>query len=382
MISINSVSTKNHIKNKKLLVLIISIVLIVVLFTSSLFIVYKLIITNVDFDDGDGVWDVVLDGAVFVGSEGELVVAVAEAGFGVSTVIVLNRDVALNGSLVISEGKNVTLTSRGRFGGGFFGLFGADGERVVVVEGGGWLCVNGVVISHEVGVVGGGVTVEAGGEFVLVKGKISGNILDAGKYGGGVYNEGKFRMIGGEISNNNASESGSSWYHGLTTWFAVGGGVYNCEGGVFEMYGGSIHHNIGQRGGGVCNVGNFSMLGGLIAKNTSGGVLNKSVFSMFGGSIANNEFGGVDNQFTFSMFGGSIIKNTVGGGMGNSGVFTMWGGLIANNIAERSGGGVYSSGSGGVVVFEGGEVVDNKSKSGEGDNIYVEDKDGKVVLIR
>jgi len=337
MFTIYGVSPKNRVKNKKLLVLITSMVLIVVLF-SSLFVIYKLTLTDVDCGVGGGVWDVSLVGAVFVGSEGELVRAVDGAGLdGVSMVVVLTRDVFLSGSLVVGEGKNVTLTSNNSSGGGFFGLFGADGERVVVVEGGGWLCVDGIVISHEEGVVGGGVDVGVGGEFVLVRGKISNNVV-ADLRGGGVRNMGVFRMFGGEISGNKADDHGSSWYHGLTVWYEYGGGVWN--GGVFELFGGLIDSNAGYFGGGVFNSGNFSMFGGSITKNTA------------------DKCGGVSNSGNFSMFGGSITKNT----------------------ADKYGG--VGSTSGGDTMFEGGKIVNNKSKSGKGNNIHVVDKDGNVVLIR
>jgi len=121
MTTIFSGSSSKYGKYKKLF-----LVFVVVLLFLSLFVVYSFMVSD-DVGVG-GVWDAVLDGAVFVGSEGELEAAVADAVFGVSSVIVLNRDVTLNGSLVISEGKNVTLTSRDRFGGGFFRLVGATGQ--------------------------------------------------------------------------------------------------------------------------------------------------------------------------------------------------------------------------------------------------------------
>jgi len=338
MYTIDCVSPKNRVKNKKLLVLITSIVLIVVLF-SSLFVIYKLTLTDVDCGVGGGVWDVSLVGAVFVGSERELVAAVVDAdGCGGSTVVVLDCDVFLSRSFVVGEGKNITLTSNNSGGGGgFFGLFGADGERVITVEGGGWLCINGAVITHEKGVKGGGVDVLVGGEFVLVRGKISNNVV-ADWHGGGVKNMGVFRMFGGEISGNRADGHGSSWYHGLTWWYEYGGGVWN--GGVFELFGGLIANNAGYFGGGVVNSGDFSMFGGSITKNTA------------------DKCGGVVNSGDFSMFGGSITKNTADkyGGVGSTG--------------------------GGDIMFEGGKIVNNKSKSGKGNNIHVVDKDGHVVLVR
>jgi len=372
---INTPSSKCS-KNKFLL--LVSLVVFVVVLCLSLFVVYGFVVS------GDG-------GVVFVWSEGGLRRAVVDVdGVGGSTVVVvLCCDVFLSRPLVVGEGCNVTLTSRGD---GFFRLVGvAEGKRVIVVEEGGWLMLDGVVITHKKGVVGGGVVVKSGGEFVLVSGEISGNTaaVDGGGGGGGVVNYGVFRMFGGEVSNNKAVERGviSNPRGGVgTSWVQSGGGVKNF--GVFEMYGGSIADNFSiSTGGGVCNyaggvytvegvsaigVGNFSMFGGSITHNTAGGVgggvSSEGDFVMYSGVISNNAAsgggGGVGNYRNFSMFGGSITHNTVNG-----------------SLVGRRGGGVYSY-HGGVVVFEGGEVVNNECKGGNGNNIYVEDKAGNVVLVR
>ena len=343
-------------KNDRLLVLIFSVVFIVVLFL-SLFVVYELSLSVVG---GGG-------GVVFVGSEGELERVVNNVWWrwGRSVVVALNRDVVLSKPLVISDGRHVTLTSNVAVGDGFFRLVGADNEPVVFVGEGGWLCVDGVVVTHEVGVKGGGVVVRVGGEFVLVSGKISGNTIANGTYGGGgVYNLGVFRMFGGEISNNNALESyGYSYSHGAVYSPGRGGGVYNGDEGVFELFGGLITNNVAMAGGGVYNRGNFTMSGGSITKNTS-------------------KYSDTNKVQYYESWGGGVGNN--------NGVFIMSGGLITQNIARAnygggvygSSGGVYGSSGGGVVVFEGGEVVNNVCKIGEGNDIYVVGKDGTVVLVR
>jgi len=352
MTTINDTSSNNHHKNKKLL-LISSIVFVVILF-SSLFIVYKFAIN----DDGGvgGVWDVSLDDAVFVRSEVELERAVDGAVLGVSSVVVLTGDVFLSKSLVVGEGRNVTLTSNTGngvgVGRGFFRLVGVEGERVVVVEGGGVLCLVGVVVTHEVGVKGGGVDVRVGGEFVLVRGEISGNTLaDVWSFGGGVYNLGKFRMLGGEISSNNATYTfiPAMLGHGGAAmgWHQEAGGVYNS--GVFELSGGSITNNAGCDTGGVYNRGTFVMFGGEITRNTA------------------SNGGGVYNYYrgNFTMFGGEITRNTAsnGGGVYNyEGDFVMRGGLIAKNVAQTygggCGGGVYN-GLGSTFTLYDGEIAQN-----------------------
>ena len=335
-------------KRKRVLLLVVSIVFLVVVVFVSLFVVYT-------FTVNGGGGGVSLEGGVFVGSEGELEAAVVDAGLvgggGSTVVVVLTRDVFLSGPLVVGEGCNVTLTSSGgRFGGGFFRLVGAKERYTVVVEDGGWLCVDGVVITHNKSTVpwgGGGVLVWGGGEFVLVRGKISDNgyvHYPPSPMGGGVKNMGVFRMFGGEISNNKAEYV---LYHQQQAYGVEGegGGVYN--GGVFEMFGGSIINNVaGKCGGGVCNEGEFTMYDGLI-------INNKTV-------------------------GKPHLTPDCGGGVFNYGVgsFVMFGGLISVNRASM-GGGVYSVGRGGVV-FEG-VVVFNLGSGWKGYNVCVVDKDGNVV---
>ena len=322
-------SNRFNVTRRKLLLLLI-VLCCVVVFVCVSFFVCRLRVDG--YRVGGGV-------VVFVGSEGELVRAVDGAELGVSTVVVLKWNVFLSESLVVGGGKNVTLVSGG-LGFLFFRLFGPGDRFVVVVEEGGWLCVDGVVITHPkfirgvsvYGLSGGGVLVREGGEFVLVRGIISGNSDGMPRYsgcvGGGVVNLGVFRMFGGEVSNNEAVYLVG--HHGVVVGFmGVGGGVYN--GGVFEMFGGSIVNNVaGVGGGGVFNDGNFVMSGGLIAKNT----LRASHYLCGGGGVYNP-------KGDFVMSGGLIIFNTafVGGGVcsASSASIVLRGGVVVFNLSKNWG---------------------------------------------
>jgi hypothetical protein len=281
------------------------------------------------------------------------------------TNIALNNDITLTESLIIPDGKDITLTSAGDKH--FFKLFGVNGADVysngvlyadvgntIVIESGGVLRLDGIIITHESGQVGRGVNVADGGTFIMYSGEISGNsanlflpvVGDFCSTGGGVFNRGVFEFHGGKISNNNAPDG-------------FGGGVTNY--GSFVMSGGEITDNTaGLYGGGVCNMmsGNFVMSGGEVSNNKvssaeqgfGGGISNSATFVMSGGKISNNKAsngGGVyvatGNMHadgtcdgSFSMSGGEISGNTAqcGGGVCYfMDTFKKVGGVISGNTA-------------------------------------------------
>ena len=236
------------------------------------------------------------------------------------------------------------------------------------------------------------VSVNEGGEFVLLSGAITGNALagDSGNGGGVAINGGTFIMSGGAITGNNAG---------------IGGGVWIEAGGTFTMSGGEISGNSADRfgGGGVRVTGQgttFTMSGGEISGNTTGGdgggvqADRGSVFRMTGGEISGNNASGGGGVIialgtTFTMNDGVISGNTAthsngGGGVqvGDQATFTMNGGTIYGasaqgdnaNIAPRTAalrvygsataakwgtGGTYTSG--GVNQSGGGNIVPRDS---------------------
>jgi hypothetical protein len=296
----------------------------------------------------------ILDGAIHVGSEKELRNAINAIDG--PAVIVLTADITLTDSaLSIPEGKDITLVSDNAER--FWKLVGAANQYFISVDGS--LVLDGVIVTHVAGVLGGGVLVNGGGEFFMSGGEISGNTV--GGCGGGVYNiGGSFVMLGGTINNNTA--------------YADGGGVYNRDGTV-SMSGGTISDNSAIDGGGVCLVNsNFTMYTGKIACNTAGhwggGVcMIYSNFTMSGGEISGNfagrTGGGVFNigiSGTFTMSGGKISKNAV--------LYVTESGSkddIKNDIAAGAGvGGGVSLDYGGIFDLRGGVLFGNTASNGDG----------------
>jgi hypothetical protein len=167
---------------------------------------------------------------------------------GASIVIAPTADIYLtNSALNIFNSVNVTLTIDSKHG--VCKIFGATNNSTIIVEDGGVLILDGIIITHENDVTGNGITVNSGGTVIMYSGIISGN---AEKNGGGVYNSGIFKLYGGQIFGNKAVNNG--------------GGLYNI--GDFEMCGGEITNNLANKGGGgVYNRGVFNRLGGVISDN-------------------------------------------------------------------------------------------------------------------
>ena len=248
-----------------------------------------------------------------------------------STTIVLDKDIQLTATLIISANKDITLTSNSKSE--FFKLIGPNEQSTITVNNDGVLKLDGIIITHVVSSIGSGVTVDSGGTLIMNSGEISGNSGNDGTLihsfsGVGVCNMGDFMLYGGVISNN------------MFGWF---GSVLNL--GNFTMFGGEISGNDAGYGSGVYNRANgiFNMTGGEISDNNAywfgGGVYNEATFVMSGGKIsgntvANGHSGGVYNWGDFSLYGGEITNNIAwdGGGVGNYGVFIMSGGVYSQVI--------------------------------------------------
>jgi len=331
-----------------------------------------------------------------VSNEAELTAAVNNAPSGVSVVIVFDGDISLSETLVISEGRNITLTSTVTDQGGFYKLIGTKRAEIesgfyptISVQSGGVLRLDCIIVTHAKGVIGCGVMVHPNGTLALSDGEISDNT------GWGVYNCGLFEMMGGRISGNTAGSGG-------------GGGVHN-EAGDFVMLGGVISGNraTSGHGGGVYNFRSvFSLFNGVISNNWAnsegGGVYNwESNVTMSGGEISGNTAGsgggGVsfrgDNLrvYTFELSGGTISDNTAigqGGGISNiQGAVTMSGGKISENTVLRSGNfkGASSYGGGvynylGTFKLVGGVISSNTASNGG--NVYSEKSETYYFGVR
>ena len=251
-----------------------------------------------------GVGNVSLEGAVHVGSEAELNSAVKAVRKGGSAVIALNNDITLtNSQLLISDKKDITLTSN-RTDGAFFRLIGAvkdnHNKPTISVYGGGLVRLKGIIVTHEENISGSGVRISRDGMLIMYGGKISGNhvydfVISGNNvgYGGGVRNEGGFfKMYGGEISGNSAGRDGGGVHNGVFSH------------GKFSMFGGKITNNTaGRDGGGVFNYGDgsFYQFGGWIFGNTApnhNNICNKNytmtlLYTIIFASIIIGSFGAV-----------------------------------------------------------------------------------------
>lgn len=181
---------------------------------------------------------------------------------------------ASNFGLRVKDGANVTL--------GEGAVVSRCSRGGVWIENGGTLTMKrGAKISENENDVsnskiGGGVG--NNGTFIMEGGEISGNRTSPSDiHGGGVYSTGTFIMKGGIISGNNTS----------TTYSAPGGGGVCINGGTFTMEDGTISGNAASsegKGGGVyVKSGSFTMTGGIISGNTAklgGGVYNVGTFTM------------------------------------------------------------------------------------------------------
>jgi hypothetical protein len=241
---------------------------------------------------------------------------------------------------------------------------------------------------------GGGVLIDALGNFIMNGGIIDNNTASEGNGGGGVLvASGSFDMNGGTIQNNRAA-AGSS-----------GGGVCILQKGTFNLNLGTLKENTAQEsdsGGGVClisdnnNMINFVMngAGACIERNTAnkarsgGGIYcygesyNEN-FHINRGTITNNKAkaehsgGGVFVK-NGKLSGGTIrdnyasAANSGGGAYIMDGTFSVYDGSIEANRARglNSGGGVYVA-SGGLNFF-GGAIKDNVAQEvHSGGGVYV-----------
>ena len=188
--------------------------------------------------------------------------------------------------------------------------------------------------------------------------------------GPGVYVDGTFNMYGGKISQNRVES-----YEG--NYLGYGGGVWVTQRGIFNMFGGEITGNTAKRGGGVCVNKMFNMSGGTIYDNAGergGGVYvtPNGMFNMSGSAaITGNtgSYGGVYVEGTFSMSGGTICGNTESSGGGvyvyHGGTFNMSGSAaITGNTVTGDGGGVYVYGAAKKMNVSGDVKIENNWKDG------------------
>ncbi|SFE96628.1 InlB B-repeat-containing protein, partial [Peptostreptococcus sp. D1] len=144
---------------------------------------------------------------------------------------------------------------------------------------------------------------------------------------------------------------------GFKTNGASPGSAVNIENGIFNMYGGSIHHNTTEAQSGI---------GGAVS-SASWLVAEACTFNMHGGRIYENE---TQNDWGMSIAGGGVHLERAN--------FTMRGGTIEKNrisangnLGDTRGGGVAIYSAPSEIILEGGKISNNEAVYGGG--LFVED---------
>ncbi|MFS8861251.1 hypothetical protein NW852_12255, partial [Synechococcus sp. H60.1] len=177
-------------------------------------------------------------------------------------------------------------------------------------------CADGSGFPHT---AGGGVFVDAGGQFKIANAQISNN--KATSLGGGVYSLSTVTVTDSGISSNVAGQDG--------------GGLYNDSGGKVTIVTTGISSNIVvQDGGGIYNKGTLTISNTGISSNGA---------SQKGGGLYNDSGGKV----TITSVGISTNgAGQEGGGIYNKGTLTISNAGISKNGAGKNGGGLYNDSGG------------------------------------
>ena len=312
--------------------------------------------------------------------------AINNASSNVPYAIEITSDISFPNALVIPAGKDITIFSTSNTPGNLtvatdsrhFSILGSLTLQDIVLTGN--IIENTTADNTQ---LGGGVSVENGGDLIMNSGTIITNCYNSS--GGGVLigEHASFVMNDGEISHNKTM-IGS--YNG-------GGVSLKGEGSDFTMNDGSINDNssIWGSGVGMGMASTFTMEGGTISKNKSldtsrqgggGGVhvYVMSTFTMNDGVISDNSdwYGGgvlvgqsshVNEPSDWCMFifnDGEISGNTstFGGGIHAqwNGIIEMNGGTISDNLAYAGGGVMLSTANNDNHVsftMTGGKIINN-----------------------
>ena len=199
-------------------------------------------------------------------------------------------------------------------------------------------------------------------------GKLTGGKV-TGKGGGGAIalddHQCAFNMYGGEISGNDGNKAGGAIFR------TFGSGV-NQPGGTFNMYGGTIKDNKAQNGGAFYSVtaGTVNLAGGTISGNQSTSTTNNDYTG--GGAIYMR--GGGTLTISGTQITGNSAKKDGGAIFTGCGNVTISGSAsISNNTAGRRGGAIclYSdTGLDAKLSMTGGTISGN-SATNDGGGVYV-----------
>jgi hypothetical protein len=233
-------------------------------------------------------------------------------GYGESLTINITDSFAFpatnGGEILISQGRNITLTSD------------STQERTLTQNN---IFQRHFVVENGKLTLGYGITLGGGNHVAPAALSIQPRHFRTGFGGVVVRNNGRFVM-------NDGSAIRGSMHHN-------GAAVNIQDGGIFEMNEGSIIAHNRASTGGVVELSNhaiFNMNGGTIANNDSSDgaivlVSANSRMNMSGGAITDNT----------AIYGGGVW---VGGAIADGFGFYMSGGIITNNMAFNNAGGIYS----------------------------------------
>ena len=203
-----------------------------------------------------------------------------------------------------------------------------------------------------------------------------------------------FNMYGGEISKNDGNKAGGAIFR------TFGSGV-NTAGGTFNMYGGTIKDNKAQNGGAFYSVtaSKVNLAGGTISGNQStsttnndysgggaiylrgGGTLTISGTQITGNSAKKDGGAIFTGCRNFTISGSATLAGNTAGRRGGAiclysdtgldAKLDMTGGTISGNNATNDGGGVYVGKKGTLTLTGNAVFTGNKAKWGGG--IYLTD---------
>lgn len=327
------------------------------------------------------------DGTSYVINIENNITATTALDVATGTNVTIQADSSLSSPVTLIDPNGITVEGALTLGNNLIVDGTGDASQTPGITVTGTLNLTGAVIQNYTGYWGGGIFVD-GGTFNLTSGTISNN---SGVYGGGVLNYlGTVNMSGGTISNNSAAYygggildwsgtvnlTGGNITDNTTPWW--GGGIYLLQGATLTQSGGSINNNTANNNGGGLYVDSTST-----ATLTSGTIDNNTALSYNSDNTVNGSVdttgGGVYNVGTFTLTDGEINRNTAlnGGGVDIEGAFTMSGGSVSNNSALQAVGSISGIG-GGLLINTDNATLNSGTISGNtagnvGGGIYLAD---------
>lgn len=302
-----------------------------------------------------------------VTSEAELLAAIAAApADGSQTIVQVNADFTITAPVQVPANKNIRLMGTGTITSAMTG----SNFYMFKIASGGAVTLDGATIDGN----NTAFAVENRGSFTLLRGVIkNGKAKPIPGNNGVVLTTGagaKFVMAGGTIQDSTVDN-------------ALGGAVTVANGATGELRDGTIQNTTltNQYSGSVLvRNADFTMTGGTITGGDASSTINSSGGLMLYAQHPNGE------TTTATMSGGYITNNKAVDGAGvhvyagnyqfgdskSKADFTFNGGSITNNVATQSGGGIYVTWNGNVVMNNG--IIKNNTAGIAGGGVATYDQ--------